>query len=50
MGDYDSEVYRILNDTYNEVYGIKENVKEMNKLVKELIVEIRGLREDLHKH
>jgi len=47
MGDYDSELYNTANQTYNEVVNIYELLKDLNKNVRDLVVEIKGLRGDL---
>jgi hypothetical protein len=42
MGDFDS-------DMYNETVNMHELLKEINKSMRELVTEIKGLRDDL-KH
>jgi hypothetical protein len=42
MGEYDNYIY-------NEIVGIHELMKEMNKSLKSLSEEVKGLRNDSHK-
>ena len=49
MGDYDGEIYRSMNDIYGEVLTMRQALASLNQALKELLVEVRGLRQDLQR-
>jgi hypothetical protein len=47
MGDMEGEIYNMTNYTYNEVVALHQTLKELAMNVRELVTEIKGLRDDL---
>jgi hypothetical protein len=49
MGDFDGELYNTANETYNEAVAIRELMREIDRNLRELVSEIKGLRDDLKR-
>ena len=47
MGDYDSEIYRGVNDIYGEVSNMRQAFADMNASLKQLLEEVKGLRNEM---
>ncbi len=47
MGDFDGEIYRGVNDIYGEVITLKDSVNSLNDTMRQVLDEIRGLRQDM---
>ncbi|MFH0861399.1 MAG: hypothetical protein V1875_00070 [Candidatus Altiarchaeota archaeon] len=46
MGDYDSELYNTANYIHNEIQGMHEVLKDINRNLAALLQEMKAMRED----
>jgi hypothetical protein len=49
MGDFDSELYNTASETYNEMVRMGEIMRDIDRNLRELVAEIKGLRDDLKR-
>ena len=49
MGDFDSELYNTVNYMHNEIQGMHEVLKDINRNLTALLLEVKGMRDDQMK-